>query len=126
MTDKPNNYIANKKLSSLESLSLEEIVNLSNKVGLEFVIAKKEADRYDLLKSSQRSRLMEKHDDGKKSEAKIKRLAESDPEYIEFLEKYIEAKFRSEQLRIRYESYKNLFEARRSSLSYQKAEMNLL
>ena len=31
-----------------------------------------------------------------------------------------------DKLRIRYESYKNLFEARRSLLSYQKAEMKLL
>ena len=116
---------ADKKASALEALTLEEIVSLTNKVGLEFVAARKEADRYDLLKSSKRSCLMEKYDDGKKTETKIKRLAESDPEYIKFVEQYVEAKFVAEQLRIRYESYKNLFEARRSSLGYQKAEMNL-
>jgi hypothetical protein len=125
MTDKLKSQV-HKKPSALEALTLEEIVNLTNKVGLEFVAARREADRYDLLKASKRSCLMEKHDDGQKAETKIRRLAESDPEYIEFVEKYIEAKFIAEQLRIRYESYKNLFEARRSSLSYQKAEMNLL
>ena len=59
-------------------------------------------------------------------EAKLRRLTETDAEYVEFIEKLAQAKGDSERLRIRYESYKNLFEARRSLLSYQKAEMKLL
>ena len=69
---------------------------------------------------------MEKYDDEKRSEAKIKRLAETDKSYKDFLDKLSEAKASSERLKIRYESYKNLFEARRSMLSYQKAEMRLI
>jgi hypothetical protein len=53
-------------------------------------------------------------------------MTETDAEYVDFLEKLIAAKGECEKLRIRYESYKNLFEARRSLLSYQKAEMKLL
>ena len=109
-----------------QSLTLEDIVTLANKVGLEYVKSKKTAEYYDLMKSSKKAECMEKHDDGKKSEAKIRRLAETDSEYIEFLKELSKAKFESEQLKIRYESYKNLFEARRSMLSYQKAEMTLL
>ena len=57
---------------------------------------------------------------------KIRRLAETDPDYLQFINQLVEAKSNSEKLKIRYESYKNLFEAKRSLLSYQKAEMNIL
>lgn len=119
---KEDNYSPKKSVH----LTLEDIVSLANKIGLEYVKSKKEAEYYELMKSSKRAEFMEKHDDGTKSEAKIRRLAETDPGYIEFLEKLSAAKFESERLKIRYESYKNLFEARRSMLSYQKAEMTLL
>ena len=108
-----------------ESLTLEEIVNLANQVGLEYVEAKQEFERYDLLKSTIRAQTMEKYDDGRASEAKIRRLAEMDSDYVSFLEKMVESKAKAERLRVRYDSYRNLFEARRSMLSYKKAEMRL-
>ena len=113
-------------ISSTEKLTLEEIVFLAHKVGLDYAAAKKKVDQQDMLKTVFRSKLMEKHDNGQRSEAKIKRLAETDEEYLQFIEKLAEARFTCEELKIRYESYKNLFEARRSMLSYQKAEMKLL
>jgi hypothetical protein len=108
-----------------ENLSLEEIVHLTNRVGMEYVAIKKEADRLELLRATVRARLMIRYDDDKISEAKIKRLAESDPEYEAFLEKLAVAKSESDRLKMRYDSYRNLFDARRSMLSYQKAEMKL-
>jgi hypothetical protein len=105
--------------------SLEDIVNLANRVGMEYVAAKKSADRLELLKATMRARAMEKYDDGKLTETKIKRLAEIDSEYVGFLEELSLAKGEYERCKIRYESYKNLFEAKRSMLSYQKAEMRL-
>ena len=109
-----------------DKLGLEDIVHVANKIGLEFVQAKREAERLELLKPTVRARVTLRLDDGKLSETKLRRLTETDQEYIDFLEKLIDAKGESEKLRIRYESYKNLFEARRSVLSYQKAEMKLL
>ncbi len=106
--------------------SLEDIVHLANKVGIEYAAAKKISDKLELLKATYRARAMEKYDDGLRTESKIRRLAEVDEVYVDFLEKLAEAKGEAERLRIRYESYKNLFEARRSMLSYKKAEMNLL
>jgi hypothetical protein len=106
--------------------NLEEIVHLANKVGMEYAVAKKESDKLDLLKATFRARAMEKYDDGTRTEAKIRRLAEIDEEYVRFLESLANAKSETERLRIRYESYRNLFEARRSLLSYKKAEMNLI
>ena len=108
-----------------EKLNLEEIVHLANKAGLEYAEAKKIAERLELLKATERSRAMERHDDGKRSEARIKRMAETDEQYIRFLENLSQARGECEKLKIRYESFKNLFEARRSVLSYQKAEMKL-
>lgn len=109
-----------------DRLGLEEIVHLANKVGLDYVTAKKEAERLELLKATVRARVSLRLDDGEISEAKLKRLTETDNEYVDFLEKLAAAKGEAEKLRIRYESYRNLFEARRSLLSYQKAEMKLL
>ena len=112
--------------SSTEHLSLEDIVHITNKIGMEYVAAKKEAEKKELLKATYRARAMERHDDGLQSEAKIRRLAELDQEYIDFLSEIVELRHKVDQLRIRYDSYKNLFEARRSLLSYKKAEMKLL
>ncbi|MBM4251252.1 MAG: hypothetical protein FJ146_04735 [Deltaproteobacteria bacterium] len=112
--------------TSGDKLGLEEIVHLANKIGLEFAHAKREAERLELLKPTVRARIAIRLDNGEISEVKLKRLTETDPEYIEFLDKLVNAKGESERLRIRYESYKNLFEAKRSLLSYQKAEMKLI
>ena len=109
-----------------DKLSLEEIVHLANKIGLEYADAKKEVDKLELLKPTVKSRIMIRLDDGSMTESKLKRLTEVDAEYVAYLENLVNARNVSDKLRIRYESYKNLFEARRSLLSYQKAEMKLL
>lgn len=107
-------------------MSLEEIVHLSNKIGMEYAEAKKKSDYLELLKPSYRARAMERYDDGQRSEVKIKRLAEIDETYLKYLNQLAEAKANCDRLKIRYDSYKNLFEAKRSMLSYQKAEMKLI
>lgn len=112
--------------ASTDRLSLEEIVHLANRIGLEYALAKKEADKLDLLKPTVRARVSLRLDDDDITEAKLRRLTETDPEYVEFIERLAEARGEADRMRIRYESYKNLFEARRSLLSYQKAEMKLL
>lgn len=109
-----------------DKLGLEEIVRIANKVGLEYVDAKRDAEHYALIKNSVRARIMLRLDDGNMSEAKLTRLTETDQEYIDFIEKLADSRRECDRLRIRYESYKNLFEARRSVLSYQKAEMKLI
>ena len=112
--------------SSADRLGLEEIVHLANRVGLEYVTARKEAELLDMMKNTVRARISIRIDDGSFSEAKLRRLMEIEPEYEEFLVKLVNARAEAEKLRIRYESYKNLFDARRSLLSYQKAEMKIL
>ncbi len=111
------------------NLSLEEIVRLTNIIGLKYAEAKKEFDRLDLFKAVIRARIsmrIEETTREKLTEVKLKRLTETDPEYISYLEKLLEAKNSAENLKIRYDSYKNLFEAKRSLMSYQKAELKLL
>ena len=109
-----------------DKLGLEDIVHLANKVGLEYARAKKDAERLELLKPTVRARVSIRLDDGDISEARLRRLTETDTEYVDFIEQLAHAKGECDRLRIRYESYKNLFEARRSVMSYQKAEMKLL
>jgi len=109
-----------------DKLGLEDIVHLANKIGLGYAVAKREAERLDLLRATVRARVSIRLDDGELSEAKLRRLTETDDEYVNFIEQLAAAKGECDKLRIRYESYKNLFEARRSLLSYQKAEMKLL
>lgn len=112
--------------ASGDRLGLEEIVHLTNKIGLEYAQAKKEADRLELLKPVVRAKIAMRLDDGKISEARLRRLTEIDTEYTDFIEQLSTAKGECDRLRVRYESYKNLFEARRSLLSYHKAEMKIL
>lgn len=118
--------MAQSAATSADRLGLEDIVHLANKIGLEYVAARKEAERLELLKNTVRARIAIRLDDGSVTEAKLKRLMETDSEYEDFLNKLVAARAEAEKLRVRYESYKNLFDARRSLLSYQKAEMKIL
>ncbi|MBC61659.1 MAG: hypothetical protein CMP11_04310 [Zetaproteobacteria bacterium] len=126
MTENEDFKNQEQKSKPQDQLTLEDIVFLINKIGLEYIEAKREYDKHDLLKTSHRARIMEKHDNGQRSESKIRRLAEMDDEYLDILSQLNKTKYNYERLKVRYESYKNLFEARRSMLSYQKAEMKLL
>jgi len=114
-----------KAVEAADKLGLEDIVHLANRIGLEYVAAKRDAERLELLKPTVRARVMIRLDVGSVSETKLRRLTEVDEEYVNFIEQLSAARGESERLRVRYESYKNLFEARRSLLSYQKAEMKL-
>ena len=79
------------------------------------------------MKPTERAKAMLKYDDGKISEAKIRHVWQKLMILtLNFILKLAGAKSEAEKLRIRYESYKNLFEAKRSMLSYQKAEMKLI
>ena len=66
------------------------------------------------------------NESGKIAETRLKRLAEADAEYISLLEDIASARAESEKLRIRYESYRNLFDARRTMISYKKTELRTL
>lgn len=127
MSEQPRKEQADRfKEDWVKKLGLEEIVQLTNKIGMEFVTAKQQADELELLKPVRRAQAMNRYDDGKTAETKIKRLAEIDAEYVQFLIELNKAKAAAEKLKVRYESYKSLFEARRSMLSYHKAEMSML
>jgi hypothetical protein len=112
--------------SATEKMGLEEIVRMANKIGLEYADAKKLLDRLELMKPTVRARISLRIDSEKMSETQLRRLTETDSEYVEYLEQMIEARHACDKLRIRYDSYKNLFDAKRSMLSYQKAELKLL
>jgi len=112
----------------LGRFDLEDIVVLTNKIGMQYVSAKKKAEYLDLLKPTKKARIMLKLDEAypKLTENKKRRMMEADENYIIYLQELSEAKSECDRLRIRYESYKNLFEAKRSKLSFKKAEMKLL
>ena len=109
-------------------IGLEEIIQLSNKIGLEFADKRKEAERYELMRTSIRAKIMNRieTEHHKIPEARLKRLAEADAEYIHFLEKIAESRADAEKLRVRYESYRSLFEAKRTLISYKKVELKSL
>ena len=69
---------------------------------------------------------IEEKSDKNIAEAKLKRLAEADPEYLELLEHMASARAESEKLRVRYESYRSLFDAKRTMISLKKVEMKHL
>jgi hypothetical protein len=112
-----------------KELTLEEIIHLANKIGLEHVEKRKDSERLELLRTSIRARIMnrlEAESVERIPEARLKRLAEADPEYIQALEDIAKARGEAEKLRVRYESYRNLFEARRTMISYRKTELKTL
>lgn len=124
--------LADQKLSDnrglTSELNLEEIIHIANKLGLEYVEKRKEAERLELIRTSVRSKIMNRieNENGKVAETRLKRLAEADNEYLSLLEDIAAARAESEKLRIRYESYRNLFDARRTLISYKKTELRTL
>ncbi len=119
----------NHEQSQHKDLSLEEIIHLANKIGLEHVEKRRDAERLELLRTSIRSRIMNKIEADsmeKIPEARLKRLAEANPEYITLLEEIAKLRGESEKLRVRYESYRNLFDAKRTMISYKKTELKTL
>ncbi len=113
MTDKP------------KELSLEDIIQLANRIGLEFADRRQQAERLELMRTPVRSKIMNElaQGDPKASESRLKRLAEGSDAYVSLLEEIVVARAEAERLRIRYESYRSLFEARRTLMSYKKAEL---
>lgn len=122
------NFSSNQPVTPIKEMGLEEIIQLANKIGLEYVEKRKEAERLELLRTSIRAKIMNRIElTGEKiPEARLKRLAEADMEYIELLEKIVNSRAETEKLRIRYESYKSLFDARRTMISYKKIELKTL
>jgi hypothetical protein len=123
-----NSYQENQPSSVIKEMALEEIIQISNKIGLEFVEKRKEAERLELLRTSIRAKIMNRLENSmdKMPEARLKRLAEADFEYVDLLEKIANSRADAEKLRIRYESYKSLFDARRTMISYKKVELKSL
>lgn len=112
-------------------LSLEEIIQLANKIGLEYVDKRRDAERLELLRTTVRAKIMNRIESeaGKENsipEGRLKRLAEADAEYVQLLEQIAQTRAESEKLRIRYESYRNLFDAKRTMISYKKTELKTL
>lgn len=111
---------------SPDELNLEEMIHIANQIGLQYVEKRKHAERYELLRTPIRAKIMNRIEaewSGKIPESRLKRLAEADQEYIDLLEQIASSRAESEALRIRYESYRNLFEAKRTLISYKKTEL---
>jgi hypothetical protein len=114
-----------------KELSLEEIVQLAHKIGMEYVEKRREAELLELLRSSKRAQIMndlEASGGSQKSfsETKLKRLAEAHPDYLALIHKIVDTRALADKLRIRYESYKSLFDAKRTMISLKKTEMRHL
>jgi hypothetical protein len=112
-------------------LSLEEIIQLANKIGLEYADKRRDAERLELLRTTVRAKIMNRIESEAGSETtipegRLKRLAEADSEYVQLLEQIASTRAESEKLRIRYESYRNLFDAKRTMISYKKTELKTL
>lgn len=111
-----------------KEFGLEEIIQLANKIGLEFVDKRRDAERLELLRTVVRARIMNRIESENEgiTETRLKRFAEADPEYVKLLEDIANVRAEAEKLRIRYESYRNLFDARRTMISFKKVEMKTL
>jgi hypothetical protein len=108
---------------------LQEVVRQMHAAGLKYAKSKALLERLELTRSSVKARLMQKilqtAGDGKISETRLLHQAEATPEYWSHLEQIAKAREDFEIHRIVYESLRALFDAKRSEMSYAKAEMNL-
>ena len=111
-----------------KDLSLEEIIHIANRIGLEYCDRKREAESLELRRTTVRSQIMNRIEEENPglSENKLRRLAEADAAYADFLESIATSRAEAEKLRIRYESYRNLFDAKRTLISYKKTELRTL
>jgi hypothetical protein len=120
-----------KKINEKRELGLEEIIHMANKIGIDYAEKRREAEKLELMRTSVRAQIMNRiereYEENLKSvnENKLKRLSEADPVYLDVLEKISMLRSESEKLRIRYESYRSLFEAKRTLISYKKVEMKI-
>src|SRR4051794_5647451 len=108
-------------------LSLEELTHHIHAAGMIYAQAKARYEKLELFKHSVKAWVMqsilEEAKDNKLSEARLTHLAEASKGYRGHLEKLATARQEYEIARVHYESLRNLFEAKRSQLSYLKAEM---
>jgi hypothetical protein len=111
-------------------VSLEEIAHLIHEAGMIYAQAKARFEKLDLFRPSVKAIAMQNAlnaaPDTKISETRLTHQAEASKEYRAHLEVLAEAQIAFEVARIHYESLRNLFEAKRSQLSYLKAEMALV
>jgi hypothetical protein len=112
----------------IKEMALEEIIQISNRIGLEYAEKRREAERLELMRTSVRAQIMNRIEQSNEKipEARLKRLAEAHEEYTALLEKIATYRAEAEKLRVRYESYKSLFDARRTMISYKKVELQNL
>ena len=90
-----------------------------------FAAAQYEA-AYKALEESTKSVLAQIAGGMEGSEAAKERAARSSDEFLEHLQKLADARFLHLAARVNFEVYKSYIDAKRSELSYQKAEMQIL
>lgn len=112
-------------MTDLETLSYE--IEKKGKIWIE---AKQIAERYEELKKTILAEIQnntESYNTGKElSESKLKRLAEGSDMYKAHIEEMCAAKKNASVAYIEYEALKNLFEAKRSDQSFEKAKLQLI
>ena len=112
-------------MTDLESLAYE-----IEKKGKAWIEAKQVSERYDELKKIVLAEIqnnLELTNTGKElSEARLKRTAEGSDKYRTHIVDMCEVKKNASVAYIEYEALKNLFEAKRSDQSFEKAKMQLI
>ena len=102
---------------------LEKLVDDIQQAGYAWVEAKLLSDQLDDDIKPFLASIMNDHDDNKRSEAKLDRLARGSNSFRKYIEKAAVARAETLKKRVHYDSLQSLFEARRSQFALERAKV---
>ena len=106
---------------------LENLVKQINEAGLAMVEAQLKASQLADDEKNFLATLMsdlEKAIDEKTSETKLERMARGSSEFRDYVRGRVLAQGEAQRLRVRYQSYQSLFEAKRSELALEREKIS--
>jgi hypothetical protein len=114
-------------LSKPDSSNLERLVVEIQVAGQEWIEAKLKSDQLDDGEKNYLAALMNSLDDAMKgtkiSESKLERLARGSPEFGNYVIGKVTAIAETGRKKVRYEALQNLWEAKRSELSFERVKI---
>ena len=114
-------------MSKPDSSNLERLVVEIQEAGQAWIESKLKSDQLDAGEKNYLAALMNGIDDATKgtkiSEAKLERLARGSPEFGNYVIGKVMAIAETGRKKVRYESLQNLWEAKRSELSFERVKI---
>lgn len=106
--------------------NLEKLVTEIEEAGIYYVELRAIARRYEELKKIKLAQLKRDHakrNDGRISHVQLESKAYADPDYKKFILDLVRTEKESEKAKVRYEACKNLFDAMRTNIAFEREKL---